>query len=150
MVVGHCFHAPPRHMGNAGFMVGVLLAALKRYHEATQDPVVGNAIVNAARYLMRSMWEPKYNAFRYTSCPESKTAGELNAQILEGIGYAWRLSGARELGAALLAGLEACLTTPHLSTTPPDGKDISSRMRSMPFIMYDVVNVAEPAHSSGD
>jgi hypothetical protein len=131
-------------MGNAGFMVGVLMAALKRYHEATQNPAVGQAIVDAARYLLRDMWEPQYNAFRYTSCPQSRTARELNAQILEGVGYAWRLSGDSELGATLLAGLDACLTTPHNSTTPPDGKDISSRMRSMPFIMYDIVKAASP------
>lgn len=140
MVPGHCFHAPPRHMGNAGFMVGVLLAALKRYHEETQDQAVGAAIVAAARYLMRSMWEPELNAFRYTSCPASRTAAELNAQILEGVGYAWRLSGDTELRNALVAGLAACLTTPHNSTTPPDGKDISSRMRSLPFIMYDIAS----------
>jgi hypothetical protein len=140
-VPGHCFHVPPRHMGNAGFMVGVLLAALKRYHEETQQAAVGDAIVAAAHYLLHSMWEPKHDAFRYTSCPASKTAGELNAQILEGLGYAWRLSGDAELRDALVAGLAACLTTPHNSTTPPDGKDISSRMRSMPFIMHDIVIV---------
>jgi hypothetical protein len=110
-------------------------------NDQLEEPLYG-PIVNAARYLMRSMWEPTLSAFRYTSCPQSRTARELNAQILEGVGYAWRLSGDQELRHALLAGLSACLTTPHHSTTPPDGKDISSRMRSMPFIMVDIVNAS--------
>ena len=139
MCPGHCYHAPPRHMGNAGFMIGVLLAALKRYHEETQDSAVGDAMVNASKYLVRSMWEPEHGAFRYTACPDSTMSAELNAQILEGIGYAWRLSQDEELRRILLAGIAACLTTPHNSTNPPDGKDISTRLRSMPFIMRDVV-----------
>ncbi|MGQ9555645.1 MAG: exo-rhamnogalacturonan lyase family protein [Anaerolineae bacterium] len=145
MVPGHCFHVPPRHMGNAGFMVGVLLAALKRYHEETHEQAVGESIVAAGRYLIRSMWEPEQSAFRYTSCPQSKTNPELNAQILEGIGYAWRLSGDEELKQVLLTGLEACLSSPHNSTTPPDGKDISMRMRSLPFIMHDIVQAGRTA-----
>jgi hypothetical protein len=164
LMPNHCKHVPPRHMGNAGFMVGVLLAALKRFHEETQDEAVGQAIVDAAHYLMRSMWEAPRAAFRYTSCPGSTVVAELNAQILEGIGYAWRLCGDEALKQALLAGLAACLTTPyhHLfiekpmtttvddadrSTTPPAGKDISMRLRSMPFIVHDVVSAASQAAS---
>jgi hypothetical protein len=139
LVPGHCFHVPPRHMGNAGFMVGVLLAALKRYHEETLDQAVGKAIVDAAHYLVRSMWVPEQNAFRYTSCPQSKVDPELNAQILEGIGYAWRLSKSEKLAQILSAALTSCLTSPRGSGTPPVGKDISMRMRSMPFIMRDAV-----------
>jgi hypothetical protein len=145
LVVGHCYHIPPRHMGNAGFMVGVLLAALKRYHMETEDPAVAKAIVDASRYLVTNLWEPEYGAFRYTSCPDSTISAELNTQILEGLGYAWQLSKDESLREVLLAGLDVCLTTPYNSTTPPVGKDISSRMRSMPFIMNDVVNArAEP------
>jgi hypothetical protein len=147
MVPGHCFHIPPRHMGNAGFMVGVLLAALKRYHMETQSPAVAEAIINAANYLVTNLWEADHDAFRYTSCPESVIDRELNAQILEGIGYAWQLSKDEKLRKVLIAGLDACLTTPHNSTTPPDGKDISSRMRSMPYIMYDIVHATSEATS---
>lgn len=140
LVPGHCYHVPPRHMGNAGFMVGVLLAALKRFHEETEDAAVGQAIVDAAHYLIHSMWEAGHGAFRYTSCPRSAVAGELNTQILEGIGYAWRLSGDETLKQTLLVGLAVCLTTPADSTTPPVGKDISARMRNMPFIMHAVLH----------
>ena len=34
MVPGHC-HCEPRHHGNAGFMVAVLLNGFKLYHQAT-------------------------------------------------------------------------------------------------------------------
>ena len=142
MVPDHCFHVPPRHMGNAGFMVGVLMAALKRYHEETGMSESAMRIVAAGGYMLRSMWEEEQHAFRYTSCPQSKVDPELNSQVLEGIAYAWRLSGDAALRDALLAGLPACLTTPQGSGTPPVGKDISMRMRSMPFITADVVRAA--------
>jgi len=83
-----------------------------------RPPSVRQAIVDAAHYLMRSMWEAPRAAFRYTACPGSTVAAELNAQILEGIGYAWRLCEDEALKQALLAGLAACLTTPYHSTTP--------------------------------
>ena len=39
LAFGHCMcEHPPRHMGNAGFMVGILLVGLKFYHQATGDP----------------------------------------------------------------------------------------------------------------
>ena len=138
MVPGHCFHVPPRHMGNAGFMVGIVLAALKRYHEETGDTAVEQAIVDAAHYLIKSMWDPQRNAFRYTSCPGSTVSG-LNTQILEGIGYAWYLSGDEVLKQTLLDGLPGCLTPPSTRPGSAVGKDISTRLRSMPFIMEAVV-----------
>jgi len=138
MVPGHCFHVPPRHMGNAGFMVGILLAALKRYHEETGDEAVAESIVAAARYLVRDMWEEEHTAFRYTSCPQSSVTRS-NTQELEGLGYAWRLSRDEELRHVLIAGWEACLSTP-LSAAAPYGKDVSTRLRSMPFILRDVVS----------
>ncbi len=138
MVPGHCFHLPPRHMGNAGFMVGILMAALKRYHEETQDAAVGEAIVAAARFLVRDMWEDGEDAFHYTSCPQSKVTPSLNAQVLEGLGYAWRISGDERLRDVLQRGWDACLGT-ELRNTPPYGKDVSMRLRSMPFMLGDVL-----------
>jgi hypothetical protein len=144
MVPDHCNHVPPRHMGNAGFMVGVLLAALKRFHEETGDAAVARAIVAAGGYLRRSMWEPEARAFRYTSCPQVKTDPELNTQLLEGIAYGWRLSGDADLREVLLSGLAACLSSTIGSGEPPIGKDVSMRLRSMPFIMHDAI-VAQAA-----
>lgn len=138
LVPGHCFHVPPRHMGNAGFMVGILLAALKRVHEGTGDQAVGQAIVDGARYVVQNLWEDDVKAFRYTSCPDSHGGGSLNAQILEGIGYAWALSGDEALGETLRSGLDYCLVEISPATSPPVGKDVSTRLRSMPFIMRRV------------
>lgn len=142
MVPGHCFHVPPRHMGNAGFMVGILTAALKRYHEETGDRAVGDAIVAAAHYLIRDMWEDAEGAFHYTSCPGSGVSPSLNAQVLEGLAYAWRVSRDEGLRRIVLAAWDACLET-ALSTTPPYGKDVSMRLRSMPFILQDVISARE-------
>ena len=119
-------------------MVGILLAALKRVHEGTGDQAVGQAIVDGARYLVQNLWEDDVKAFRYTSCPDSHGGGSLNAQILEGIGYAWALSGDEALGETLRSGLDYCLVEISPATSPPVGKDVSTRLRSMPFIMRRV------------
>ncbi|MBM3465937.1 MAG: hypothetical protein FJX76_27935, partial [Armatimonadetes bacterium] len=69
MVPGHCYCDPPRHMGNAAFMVGVLMAGLKRYHLITQDPQVRRCILRAARYAVAAYWVEGQRVFRYTNCP---------------------------------------------------------------------------------
>ena len=127
-------------MGNAGFMVGVLLAALERFHEETGDAAVGQAIVHAARYLVDDMWEPQRGAFRYTSCPGSHVHAVLIANVIEGIGYAWRLCGDERLKQVLLADLDTGLSTPYNSTNPPVGKDISTHLRNMPFTLHDMIS----------
>ncbi len=142
MVPGHCFHIPPRHMGNAGFMIGILLAALKRYHEETNDEAVAKAIIGGANYLVNVMWVEETSLFRYTTCPQSIPSEALNTQVLEGIGYAWRLSRDANLRQALVAGTQACLDNPEGRISPPVGKDISTRLRSLPFIMYDMVRAS--------
>ena len=64
----------------------VVLGILMRHG----DQAVGDAIVAAAHYLIRDMWEDAEGAFHYTSCPGSGVSPSLNAQVLEGLAYAWR------------------------------------------------------------
>jgi hypothetical protein len=65
----HCLCPPPRHRGEAGFMVGVLLTGLRRFYELNPDPRVADAIVGGARWLVRHTYVPEAGLFRYTSCP---------------------------------------------------------------------------------
>ncbi|NQT51582.1 hypothetical protein HQ576_06010, partial [bacterium] len=48
---GHC-QCTPRHRGNAGFMVAVLLSGLKYYHDVVPDPRVKDSIIRGAHYLL--------------------------------------------------------------------------------------------------
>lgn len=96
LVPGHCF-CLPRHRGNAGFMVGVLLAGLKYYHEATGDTRAAEALVRGARYLVRETYDPVLNQFRYTTCPNSPKPSSTGNMACEGFAYAARLTGAPDL-----------------------------------------------------
>jgi hypothetical protein len=136
LVPEHCNHVPPRHMGEAGFMVGVLLSALKRFHQITHDPAVGASIVAGARWLVSNMWVREAGMFRYTSCPDSPLLSIFNIMILEGLGYAWRLSGEVELYEVFGAALATVLS--GLGTLGVDGKNLSKHMRSLCFILDEL------------
>ena len=158
MVPGHCYCDPPRHMGNAAFMVGVLLAGLKRYHQITRDRRVRTCIVRAAQYVVDVHWIPERQVFRYTNCPHVWASVSMNPQMLEGLGYAWRLSKSEKIAEALIAAVDRCyspeLSDPesdariHLSVPGyPDrvfdivdeglGKSVSLWMRQAPFALVD-------------
>jgi hypothetical protein len=168
MVPGHCFCDPPRHMGEAGFMVGVLLDGLKRYHQATNDPRVAEAIVRAAGFLIRDMWVPELSCFRYTSCPRSAPSPEQNIQVLEGLAYAYRLSGddgirsicliatksvlgqiplkfSHEVGIRILLRAAMQVALGQTLAEPPRGigKEISTWLRSSPHILYDICHMID-------
>ncbi|NLF19393.1 MAG: hypothetical protein GX595_19365, partial [Lentisphaerae bacterium] len=96
LVPGHCF-CLPRHRGNAGFMVGVMLSGLKGYHQATGDERAAGAIVRGARYVVREMYDPIKQQFRYTSCPNTGQSDSTGQLLCEGIAYAARLSADPEL-----------------------------------------------------
>jgi hypothetical protein len=96
MVPGHCYDLP-RHRGEAGFMVGVLLSGLKYYHETTGDPRAADVLVKAARWLVRETYDPATNQFRYTSCPNSSKPSSTPHMACEGFAYAARLTGAPDL-----------------------------------------------------
>jgi hypothetical protein len=89
MVPGHC-HCTPRHRGNAGFMVAVLLSGLKYYHDVTDDPRVKQAIIDGARYLVTECYSDEIHGFRYTSCPKMGYRPGATPLMVEGIARAYR------------------------------------------------------------
>jgi hypothetical protein len=108
MVPGHCY-CTPRHMGNAGFMVGVLLTGLRHYYEATADERVAASIVKGARFLVDDMWVPEARGFRYTSCPKSSMGAWSNFLLFDGIVFAQRRTGDARLRQVLISGTPASL-----------------------------------------
>ena len=164
MVPGHCFCDPPRHMGNATFMVGVLMAGLRRYHLITRDPRVRKCVIRAAEYLIDANWLPEEKVFRYTNCPHIWHGVEMNAQMIEGVAYAWRLSRSEKIREVLVDSFERCfrpdleddgileVAVPGYPVRHFDvadegvGKSVSMPMRQGPFALYDYVRAcrAEP------
>lgn len=110
MVPGHC-HCTPRHEGNAGFMVGVLLTGLRHYYDATNDPRVAEAIVKGARFLVDDMWVPEVKGFRYTSCPKSSSGAWSNFLLFDGIVFAHKRTNDPRLLEVLVRGTEGALQT---------------------------------------
>ncbi|NLC80167.1 MAG: hypothetical protein GX748_03180 [Lentisphaerae bacterium] len=105
LVPGHCF-CLPRHRGEAGFMVGVLLAGLKYYHQATDDRRAADALVGGARALIRETYDFREKQFRYTTCPYSSMPSTTGNMACEGFAYAARLTGDKELRQVTRAVIE--------------------------------------------
>ena len=132
LVPGHCNCDPPRHMGEAGFMIGILLEGLRLYHQATGDGRVAEAIIRGAQHLIDDMWLEEEGYFRYTSCPHRGGGNSDMGQILAGISYAWRLSGRPQFESVLSRG------TPRMfNTLDPSGRPLTPDLRGVPEILYD-------------
>ena len=57
LTAGHGGTRLPRPRGEAGFMVGVLLSALRRYHDLTGDHRVAEAITGGVRWLVEHTYD---------------------------------------------------------------------------------------------
>ncbi|NQT16777.1 MAG: hypothetical protein HQ582_28730, partial [Planctomycetes bacterium] len=88
MVPGHC-RCEPRHRGNAGFMVAVLLSGLKYYHDVTGDPRVKQCIIQGAYNLVEETYSDQTHGFRYTSCPNTSYGSGASPLMVEGIARAY-------------------------------------------------------------
>ena len=132
LVPGHCMHKP-NHMGNAGFMVGVLMTGLKNYAEVTGDQRAKDSVVKAAHFMIDDMWVSEAKAFRYTSCPTSSIAPGLNLLIAEGIAYAWRQTKDPELRRVAIDAMEVIV-----ERMDGKGKNISMELRSTARQLFDI------------
>jgi hypothetical protein len=129
MVPGHCYCDPPRHTGNAGFMVGMLMVGLTRFHQATGDRKVERAIVRAADYCIERLWVPEAKSFHYTCCPESRIGGGADMRILKGLAAAYVFTGEERFARVLEEGVETGIGGTLPKVTRGVGKSICSPMR---------------------
>jgi hypothetical protein len=134
MVPGHC-HCEPRHRGNAGFMVTILLAGMTYYHDVTQDPAVKEAIILGARYLVDEFYSTETHGFRYTNCPEMPYRPGMLPMYAEGMARAYRWTGDQRLADPLTTGL---LLGAGGSSY---GKGFSQYYRSAPRLLADLAEV---------
>ncbi|NUQ01891.1 MAG: PKD domain-containing protein, partial [Armatimonadetes bacterium] len=133
LVPGHCTCDPPRHRGNAGFMVGVQLSGLKSYHLLTGEPRVIDILYKGSKFLIEDMWVPSVHGFRYTSCPKSSAGYWSNTMLFEGMAYVDRFKPDAAVQSILREGCEA-----QLSNIQAFGKSLSMNIRATPRILYDM------------
>ena len=156
---GHCFAGPPRTRGEASFMVGVCLSALRRYHELTGDERVATAIVDGARWLVEHTYDREVRHFRYTSSPTRGAGGRAHTeQVIEGLVYALSLRPDAELDDIVRHGLDTlggkrraaeplALGAPGASTARGVGPSLSHETRYVPTML---AYLPPPAAGDGD
>ena len=144
---GHCFAGPPRTRGEASFMVGVCLSALRRYHELTGDERVATAILDGARWLVEHTYDRQERHFRYTSSPSRGESGPAHTQqVIEGLVYALSLRpdaeiegivrhGLHTLGAERRAAEPLALGAPGASSARGVGPSLCHETRYVPTML---------------
>jgi len=143
MVPGHCYDEP-RHHGEAGFMVGVLMRGLKDMHLATGDERLPPVIVRAGKNMVAEMYVPEKEGFRYTSCPNSGPSPGMNLTSAEGFGYAVTLSQDPELTRIFERGMVI-----SLRGIGGMGKSISHATRGTPHALRDLENLTPTGYRIG-
>ncbi len=135
----HC-NCLPRHMGNAGFMVGILMTGLKQYYQITGDERAADSVVKAANYLIDDLWTPKISGFRYTSCPRTTAGVGSNFLLFDGIAFAQQRTQDARLREVLLAGTEAAV-----KNLPSMGKSFTQYTRVTPHFVGYLAELQESA-----
>ena len=144
---GHCFSGPPRTRGEASFMVGVCLSALRRYHELTGDEAVATAILGGAHWLVDTTYDRDAQHFRYTSSPTRGSVGPAHTeQVIEGLVYALSLRADPELAEIVHRALDTLglerqaaeplsLGAPGASTARGVGPSLCHETRYVPTML---------------
>lgn len=131
LVPGHCT-CEPRHRGNAGFMVAVLLSGMKYYHDVTGDEAVKQAIIRGAYYLLDETYSDEVHGFRYTSCPNTRYVAGASPLMVEGIARAYLWTKDERFRRVLTEAL------PLGAKGSPYGKSFSMYYRMAPRVLADL------------
>ena len=131
MVPGHC-RCEPRHRGNAGFMVAVLLSGLKYYHDVTGDPRVKECIIQGAYNLVEETYSDQTHGFRYTSCPNTSYGSGASPLLVEGIARAYLWTKDERFRRVLTEAL------PRSAGGSSYGKSFSMYYRMAPRVLADL------------
>ena len=141
----------PRPRGEAGFMVGVLLSALRRYHDLTGDARVAAAITGGARWLVDNTYDTDTGHFRYTSCATAGDgpAAEWSLQVLEGLADANRIVHSSDIAAILHRNLaDIGLSGEEVIGRPRVGKALTQEACYVPALLWALQAGVEDASSA--
>ena len=128
---GHC-QCEPRHRGNAGFMVAILLSGLKYYHDVTGDERVKEAVIRGAHYLLDECYSDEVKGFRYTSCPKTGYRAGASPLMVEGIARAYVWTKEERFRRCLAESL------PRAGHGSAYGKGFSMYYRMAPRVLADL------------
>ena len=128
---GHC-RCEPRHRGNAGFMVAVLLSGLKYTHDVTGEERIKECIIRGAHYLLDETYSESVKGFRYTSCPKTAYRAGASPLMVEGIARAYLWTKDARLGRVLTEAL------PRGAGGSGYGKGFSMYYRAGPRVLADL------------
>ncbi len=124
------------HRGGKAFAVGVLLHALARYYETSNDPKVKETIVRCADWLLDYSWNEAKNGFRYkTGCPKYADSGRYSIIVSEGIAFATEVSGNPRYIDFLDRTAGKFIVQPTGSGSG-SGKSFSQYQRHLPHLLY--------------
>ena len=135
---GHCDCKDTTHYGEAGFMAGVLMTAMKRFYEETGREQVANDIVGIAHFIRDTMWVPDENGFRYTSCPKTTVGASSGGIIDEGMAFAATRSNDDELREIVRLSFANAMLA--LQSSGGGGKSAGYMIHSMPGAMCEIDN----------
>jgi len=121
--------------GNNLFLMGVLLAGLKDYHEETGDPAVAKSLISGARWVTKS-WDDDAGGWPYSASTTgepyyTKVTPSLNMLIVEPVAYAGKLTGEEEF----LRVARAAFAAVTRSDPPAIGKSVAQKMHFAPGTM---------------
>jgi hypothetical protein len=135
---GHCHCEPPRCHGEAGFMTGVVLSALRRFHELSPDPRVADAIVGGTRWLLDNTYVPQAGHFRYTSCPNRGGPSPRHTlQVIEALADAYLFARDQRIADVLRRALDDI----GLSDGRRYGQPLSMEARYIPTMLHALQGV---------
>ena len=141
LTASHCQCPVPLHYGEAGFMIGILMAGLRRYYAIDDDARVAEAIVGGARWLVENTYDPKVGLFRYTNChtrsPEAHPAQVL--QIIEGLVEACAITPDPQLRSIIEHNL------PAISATDAT----CAQIRYVPLVFHSLAELRAREASNG-
>jgi hypothetical protein len=129
-----CLHFP-RCLGTKPFQMGVVMEGLRMFYQQTGDEAVAEAVRRGAKWLVDEAWVEHDRGFYHTSCIDSRDRGSSTLLPLDGLGYAYRLTGDRRYLEVGLKAMEARLPDPD-APVRRDGKGLSNVMRNLPRFLY--------------
>ncbi|MGE5531507.1 MAG: carbohydrate binding domain-containing protein, partial [Bacteroidota bacterium] len=140
---GHCDCVGEKHSGEAGFMAGVLMTAMKRFYEETGREQVADDIVGIAHFVRDTLWEPQERNFRYTSCPKTTISSTSGGIIDEGLAFAANRTNDEELREIVRATFAASMM--GLKASGGGGKSAGYLIHSMPAAMVEIDKFSGPS-----
>ncbi len=128
--------------GNTPFLIGVLISAIRDYHQLTGDPAAERSLIAAAAWQQRN-WDAAAHGFPYALSWDHKPyfppGYTLNCLVAPGISYRALLTGDKE-GFEIAKAIARMETFSGLS---PVGKNLSIRLTLAAELMDDIVKFSE-------